>query len=375
MVRIINWKINKEIIYEPKLDFRETIKICMERFIPLDDADLNGRDLSNLNLTDACLDGAQLKNANLEGADLTGASLQGAMLNDAMLDNATLEKADLTRAKLIGASFKGAKLKGADFSHARLSQSKFTNSDLTGVDFSDSNTDYVDFEGATLKNANLKDMDGVNTRMNFMYLKGANLENATFPQELRFSNLRGAILQNANLSNTYIGQTDLTAARMEEANLEGSAFLTTVLKKVKLMDAVFNSSTFNNCSFYQTHFTHKSAGYPNDINEALSELKIPHSNEKDHIPTPLIKFITDHNSQINLEIKSISNCDFKNIVLNGADLNGTNIMETDFYSGEMRYCDLSGLDSNCFDIYSKTDLTGTRLPVGFQITSDNENPP
>jgi uncharacterized protein YjbI with pentapeptide repeats len=76
---------------------------------------LAGCNLSGLDLENANLQGANLTLTNLRGANLSGADLQGANLTNTNFSGADLAKANLHGAKLTHTKFTGANLRGTHF--------------------------------------------------------------------------------------------------------------------------------------------------------------------------------------------------------------------------------------------------------------------
>jgi hypothetical protein len=83
-------------------------------------AQLRGASLFAVQLQGALLDGAELQGASLDGAELLGASLFLANLQGASLIRAQLQGASLLEARLQGASLYGAVVNATDFSEAFL---------------------------------------------------------------------------------------------------------------------------------------------------------------------------------------------------------------------------------------------------------------
>ncbi|SMN13288.1 pentapeptide repeat family protein [Bathymodiolus heckerae thiotrophic gill symbiont] len=81
---------------------------------------LQGADLQSAQLQGANLWGTQLQGANLWGTQLQGAGLETAQLQGADLGVAQLQGANLTYAKLQGANLNGTQLQGADLQSAQL---------------------------------------------------------------------------------------------------------------------------------------------------------------------------------------------------------------------------------------------------------------
>ena len=102
----------------------------------LSEADLEGSDLSNTNLFKADLEGTNLLKASLKTAILGEANLHKANLVKADLSNANLVKADLSNANLFGANLQRAVFLGADLRDANLTDVNRIETDFTGANFS-----------------------------------------------------------------------------------------------------------------------------------------------------------------------------------------------------------------------------------------------
>lgn len=104
--------------------------------------DISGRAAEQLRergwLTDGTLERAHLNDADLEGIDLSGAALPYAYLGMANVQRANLSAADLRgvnfyHTRLEGADLRGCDLRGAKFVRARLRGADLTGANLTGA--------------------------------------------------------------------------------------------------------------------------------------------------------------------------------------------------------------------------------------------------
>jgi uncharacterized protein YjbI with pentapeptide repeats len=126
--------------------------------ISLEDADLEGADLSFADLR-----GAKLSHADLSDADLNFADLSGADLSLADLTNATLREADLPNASLGGANLSNVYLYGAYLKGASMSSV-----DLRGADLYGANLSGVDLSGANLTQAEGITKEELETEASFL---------------------------------------------------------------------------------------------------------------------------------------------------------------------------------------------------------------
>jgi uncharacterized protein YjbI with pentapeptide repeats len=141
-----------------------------------------------------------LENADLNGCDLSKADLSGINLNGADFSNANLRFTNLSNADLEDANFIGADLTNTNFREANLSNADFRNQDLTNTILS-----YANLHGANLNGADLSNVDLTKTNLNIADLTGADLTNARLS-----GNLNGAKFINANLSGANLSGAGLS---------------------------------------------------------------------------------------------------------------------------------------------------------------------
>jgi uncharacterized protein YjbI with pentapeptide repeats len=139
----------------------------------LENAVLNGCDLSY----------ADLSGINLNGADFTDANLRFTILTDADLEGAIFIGADLTNTGFNGANLKGADFRNQDLtktilSNAALNSANLNGADLTGADLTKTSLNSADLIGADLTNARLSGNLNAAKFIN-ANLSGANLSGAT----------------------------------------------------------------------------------------------------------------------------------------------------------------------------------------------------
>jgi len=146
----------------------------VERTI-LSNADFGYSNLRNANLIGSKLDRAILADVKLNEADLTEASLEDADLCDADLTDAKLVKTNLRRARLEGVTLCRANLSGASLFQANLKFSDLALGDLTDIDLRWVDCVLVNFEKATLRNADLRFCNLVQSNLTGTILTGAKL--------------------------------------------------------------------------------------------------------------------------------------------------------------------------------------------------------
>jgi Caspase domain/Pentapeptide repeats (8 copies) len=139
-----------------------------------------------------------LKNAKLENADLNGANLSGVYLHSANLSGANLQIANLSRAYLDRANLSGARLSSADLDLSRLYKTNLSGSDLSGVGLARTRLHYSNFSRVKLYDTDLRGAD----------LKGSNLSGADF---------YGARASKANFNGSNLSGARLNGAHLEDA--------------------------------------------------------------------------------------------------------------------------------------------------------------
>jgi uncharacterized protein YjbI with pentapeptide repeats len=181
----------------------------------LDGASLKGADLRGARLGCA-YDGAleqpdgrekagctRARGADFTGARLAEANLAGADLRGAKLDDASLEGADLSHSLAAGATFERAKLARADLSRAALEGASFILANLQGAALTSARLPLADFSGAGLQGADLAAANLAGALLREADLEGAELHEAL----LYGADLRDARLQAADLARALVWRT------------------------------------------------------------------------------------------------------------------------------------------------------------------------
>lgn len=109
---------------------------------------------SRANLNDACLEGADLSDSVFQYANLRGANLKGTSLYEADLSSATLIDADLEGANLAYAHLDYANLIDANLKKATLCKARLAYADLKGANLGKADLNLADFYRADLRGAN-----------------------------------------------------------------------------------------------------------------------------------------------------------------------------------------------------------------------------
>jgi len=177
--------------------------------VNLTDANLAQTSLKGAHLNRAIFDGALLEgtnfeNASLIGADLSGANLSGANFFLAKLDEAKLNGTNLTEAELRSSSLKRADLRGAIMVDAKLYGTDLSNANLEGTQLRGASLDEATLTGANLSNANFTDTSLQRADLSQANLTKANLTRADlYEAQLQGSNLFGALFYNTNVEEAF----------------------------------------------------------------------------------------------------------------------------------------------------------------------------
>lgn len=183
-------------------------------------ADLDGADLRDASLKSALLDGASMRRTNLGGAALNQAHLEAAVLENALAPGAIFDRAVLRGASLQSAIADGASFGGADLRGANLNGTSFRGASLDAARFEGTRFYGTHFEAATFSE----------TRMQGTLFDDAHLEGAL----LRHAQLQGANLQRAHLDGTQLlgafawraAIGNLATAQVEQTVTENKEFCT-----------------------------------------------------------------------------------------------------------------------------------------------------
>lgn len=195
----------------------------------------------------------------------------------------------------------GCSLMGVDLSNTSLAGKDLSYASLRGQDLSNK-----DLSGTILIGADLRDATLPND-LSYLNLSEANLSG----QNLIDKNLTGTNFSKANLTDTKLSSSvnphDLTKTRLSGANLTNADLSNANLKKVNLFETIFKETDIKNVNFEQADMT----------GVDLSEVKNNNFSG--------ISF-----KNTNLEGSSFSNesIDFKSFDLSTANVKGTNFSNT-----------------------------------------------
>jgi uncharacterized protein YjbI with pentapeptide repeats len=234
----------------------------------LEQAVLNGANLTKADLTGAQLQGASLLSALLQDASLYSAQLQGARLDFAWLQHAGLSRAQLQRASLFHAMLRVAWLDGAQLQGSRLDDAQLQGAWLRGAQLQGASLNRAQLQGAWLRGAQLQgaslnraQLQGASLDMAQMQgatlswaqlqgvsLEGAQLQGATIDR----AQLQGASLGGAQLQGASLDQAELQGAWLDGARLQGASLDQAELQGASLDGAAVNATGFSYAFLWRT---------------------------------------------------------------------------------------------------------------------------
>ncbi|MHC4400594.1 MAG: DUF2169 family type VI secretion system accessory protein [Planctomycetota bacterium] len=242
---------------------------------------------SNGNLVRQNLTGFDLSDLDLQGVDLSGAWLENANLARANLEGANLSEAVLARTDLTHANLTGANLSKANLGLAEIIRTKADGAILSEAILNKARLDGASLRGAKLDSANLMEAGFSATDMSEAALTGI-----TFLKD----DLRGLCLAGADLSQCNFIEVDVRGVDFSRAKLESANFLNSTGE-----GAIFTEAQMAGVRFVQ-------------------KCEFPKSQ-------------------------------FRQAVLNGANLRGTQLAESDFSQAQLAGADLSESDLSRASFY------------------------
>jgi uncharacterized protein YjbI with pentapeptide repeats len=281
--------------------------------------------------------GESLRDQDFTGADLSEMDLSGADLRGILL-----ESADLTRACL-----SGARLDDAVLAHARLDHTRLDKACLDRVNLGKSRWTQVDARAAslvetTLTEARLREVDLSGARLSGMEmmldvkLRRVRLD-AIEGKELVFMehDLRSVTFNGANMPTTVFLKCDLTGAHFAEANLTESVFVTCAGAGSRLAGARLDGVKFvSDCDFSQADF---------------SRCHIQGANLRG---TRLIQSDFSHSV--------VDGSDFSEVLAGGVRLAGSSAVASRWTRADLREADIRGVNLTDAAL-DKADLRGASL--------------
>jgi len=292
---------------------------------------LSGRDLAGANLRGVDFSGQDLSGTFFENADLTGARLTQArcakaVFAGARLDGADFSRADLTQANLAKASARGASFVGASMEKIVSLETDFEQADLSSVKLADAQLFSVRLSGARLQAAFLSRVVVINGVLERLSAEGAALEECQFVE----TKLSGSIFARGRLHRCIFVACPAARLDMSQANLDDSIFLGgTDLTQGRFDEAQGEKSTWHGVTLTGASFTY---GSFNQATFGESDL-----------------------SQASFRLASLKRSLFGSAKMTGADLHGANLLEA-----QLRRADLTGALLRSANLYS-ADLSMAEL--------------
>ena len=190
------------------------------------------------------------KPQNWSGADDQVSKVKGALLNNSNFRYAQAYRVFLANAHLLGVNFQGAFLSQADLRDSDLGQSNLRYAILDQAQMNHVNLDRAVLDGANLSRADLRAANLsyaslanaalVDARLDGATLYGAKLMSATLIRtdlektDLREVHLEGANLERADMQGAYLWSAKLSGARLTNAQLGSAIFVEADLRNADL---------------------------------------------------------------------------------------------------------------------------------------------
>ena len=175
---------------------------------------------------------AVIKNMNMSGSFLKNADLSGADLSSSRFDNS-----DFFGAKLVGANLFGINSTDVDFSGADLSKAKFLETAFRKSNFEKTMLMNLDNAIISGSGSNFNNSVWTGTTLNYLYTKnatfdGADLRGINFPRqstEITFAKMTNANLDDAAFVGVNLTGVSFLGSSMVGTNLTGAIFCRTTL--------------------------------------------------------------------------------------------------------------------------------------------------
>jgi uncharacterized protein YjbI with pentapeptide repeats len=214
-------------------------------------------------------------------------------------------------------SFAYPQFDGVDFNNASLFQAdlncgNLSNADLTNADLREANLELADLSGANLSRADLSD-----TQLTSAVLKGADLSGAY---------LINAILSEANLDGANFTGANLSGCDLKGASLNLANFQNATLKEAVLIGANMNDAKFRKADMRQTQLMDANLNRANLSAADLRGAELFHTNLDSAI----------------LRTVNLSEADLTNANLSSANLHDANLMQATLQNTNLYSANLSG---------------------------------
>jgi uncharacterized protein YjbI with pentapeptide repeats len=228
----------------------------------LDGAQLTGAVLDEAKLQGASFVGAGLRKASLDRAELSRADLDGADLRDASLKLALLDGASLRRTNLGGAALNQAHLEAAVLENVLAAGTIFDLAVLRGVSLQSAIADGASFGGADLRGANLNSTSFRGASLDAARFEGTRFYGTHFEAAtLSETRMQGTLFDDAHLEGALLRHAQLQGADLQRAHLDGAQLRGTFawrapagnLATAQVEQTVIENKEYCNDRYHQDH--------------------------------------------------------------------------------------------------------------------------
>lgn len=300
------------------------------------------------------LAGRDFAGADLRGADLRGAVLTGVFLECARLQGACLADARAENAVLVEACLDNADCGGAQFTAANLNAAQARDSAWTGADLTDGTMVGARFDRARAIGAVMVRSVATASHWQGANLDASRMDDARFDSvDFRRASWRSVQWSGVDAQNSQVDEVDATRAqlsacrfvgvtgtawRLEDARIEGSAFLDARLPGLKgarlaARDTSWHAAVLDGADFEQA-----------DLENAYM-------------------------TEVQLADASLVRADLRNALLNGATLCGSSFAQAQLLGANLRCVDASRGDFREAQL-RKSDFTGAQLDFADMTGAD-----
>jgi len=297
------------------------------------------------------LTGFDLSGLDLRGVDLRGAWLENADLTRTNLAGANLEEAVLARADLTGADLSGADLRKANLGLAQLRRTRADEADCTEAILGKARLEGASLRNVRLESADLKEAEFRSTDMSHAVLRGS-----VFPK----LDLRGLRFVGTDLGQCVFIEVDVRGVDFTGASLEGATFLS-----AKGEGAIFAGARMAKVRFVQEcEFTGA------DFREALLE----------GANLRATKLRASDFSGARIDAADLSECDLtgssflhvsaREALFMKADLSGAQLVSADLMNALLQRANLAGADLQGANLF-QSDLTRVLVNSATELRGAN----
>lgn len=162
-------------------------------------------------------------------------------------EGADLREADLKGTDLSKMNLKGANLKGADLQGANLSKADLSFANLWGANLSQVNLYGANLKRAELSWADLNEAELISVNLHEADLVSAQMRKAMLRGSfLQWADFSGAFLNEADLANSDMFRATLKRTQLEKADLSGSILTYAILSEANLSESNLTGADLTN---------------------------------------------------------------------------------------------------------------------------------